>query len=233
MVLIPFGERNGHIYGANEVRNGRACECVCPSCGAELVAKQGAEKAWHFAHYPGADPARINACMGGETALHKYAKQVLVDSVGKVFRFPSHPELAQSDIEPSTKVTWARAEQPIEGTNRTVDVLLRGQFRRRPNGAPGRGWERKIAALGVEVCVTNPKELDYQMDLMKADTLSVIELSLPFAEVVSKVNRSSSDIGWAEAVRQLIRGHSTRNRRWLYVRGTRKLPDDNEVSVFR
>ena len=214
------------MYGANEVSRGLACDVYCPSCKGALVAKQGVERAWHFAHYSGSDPTRINARTCGETSLHEYAKQVLVDSVGKVLKLPNLPTFAQSDFQPLIKITWARAEEQkrINETIRRVDVLLQGQIRRQSNSRPGRGWEKKTE-LGVEVCVTSPKKLDYQEDLMEWDKLSVIELYIPFNEVESKVNGYYRDIGWAEAVRLLIRGHSTSNRRWLYVRGTRRLPN--------
>ena len=50
-----------------------ACRCLCPACGARLVAKQGDRTAHHFAHEGESD------CAGGvETALHLAAKEVLV-----------------------------------------------------------------------------------------------------------------------------------------------------------
>lgn len=33
-----------------DVPGGLACGCFCPNCRAVLVAKQGEENAWHFAH---------------------------------------------------------------------------------------------------------------------------------------------------------------------------------------
>lgn len=49
---IPFGldPDSGLLVDVGSVRRGRACGCVCPSCGACLVAKQGIEKEWHFSH---------------------------------------------------------------------------------------------------------------------------------------------------------------------------------------
>lgn len=50
-LLIPYGEKNGHLYHVDEVPRGLDCGCYCPSCGGHLVARQGAQKQWHFAHY--------------------------------------------------------------------------------------------------------------------------------------------------------------------------------------
>jgi len=33
-----------------DVPRGRRCGCICPSCKAGLIARQGSEKAWYFAH---------------------------------------------------------------------------------------------------------------------------------------------------------------------------------------
>ncbi len=74
MVLrIPFGEKDGRLYDPIGVDRGKACGCVCPECRRPLVAKHGAKNVAHFAHIG-------NACGGGrETAIHKAAKQVLLE----------------------------------------------------------------------------------------------------------------------------------------------------------
>jgi hypothetical protein len=49
---IPFGIRkiDGLVVDVHEVSNGRACDCLCPSCKTPLIARQGPKKEWHFAH---------------------------------------------------------------------------------------------------------------------------------------------------------------------------------------
>lgn len=49
---IPFGlrERDQAIVDVHGVHRGRACGCICPSCRTPLIARQGDEKVWHFAH---------------------------------------------------------------------------------------------------------------------------------------------------------------------------------------
>ena len=70
---ITFTIRNGVAVQVDEVENGLACGCSCPSCGERLVAKQGSEIAHHFAHEGG------NDCKGGvQTALHLAAKAILL-----------------------------------------------------------------------------------------------------------------------------------------------------------
>ncbi|MBP4045093.1 competence protein CoiA family protein [Chromobacterium violaceum] len=75
-VRLPFGrDRNDRVVSVHEVANGLACSCFCPSCGAQLVAKQGPASAWHFAHH------RASPCASGyETALHLATKQLIADA---------------------------------------------------------------------------------------------------------------------------------------------------------
>lgn len=49
---IPFAYElsTGNFVDVHEVANGAACGCICPSCSVPLVARQGSEKQWHFAH---------------------------------------------------------------------------------------------------------------------------------------------------------------------------------------
>jgi len=57
----------------SEVKKGKKCQCRCPACGAKLIAKKGRRKKHHFAHY------FVSECAGGaETALHHYAKLLLL-----------------------------------------------------------------------------------------------------------------------------------------------------------
>lgn len=71
---VPFGFRDGMLFQPDEVLRGLACNCVCPGCGSRLVAHHGEKKVKHFVHYS-------TACINGfESAIHKAAKQVLLQS---------------------------------------------------------------------------------------------------------------------------------------------------------
>jgi hypothetical protein len=73
---LVFGERpDGTIVHISEVASGLGCTCVCPGCGTRLVARKGDRKDHHFGHHgvKAGRPCRT----GPETALHKFAKEVL------------------------------------------------------------------------------------------------------------------------------------------------------------
>ena len=49
---MPFADRisDGEMVDASSVSRGRDCGCICQSCSAPLVARQGDIRVWHFAH---------------------------------------------------------------------------------------------------------------------------------------------------------------------------------------
>lgn len=73
-IAVPYGERNGALVHVSEVDRGLDCACVCPACGARLVARKGTKTAHHFAHYHQTD-------CSPETLLHHLAKRLLMQRV--------------------------------------------------------------------------------------------------------------------------------------------------------
>lgn len=65
----------GKLIHVDNVSTGLSCNCFCPHCKSELVAKNGGKrKVHHFAHANGSD------CVGAvESALHKMAKDILYE----------------------------------------------------------------------------------------------------------------------------------------------------------
>lgn len=74
-VGLAFGLRSdGSIVGIDKVASGKACDCVCPACGEDLVAKKGERITDHFAH----KASGAGGCgLGAETNAHLWAKAVL------------------------------------------------------------------------------------------------------------------------------------------------------------
>ena len=211
MNAIPFGLRGDRLYEVDKVERGLACNCVCPDpkCQRPLVARHGTSGlvAWHFAHL--GDAAGISpGCSGGETALHRFAKQYLCESVGKVFPLPDLSGMWITAI----RITKAAPEVAIDGTNRRCDVLIDGLIRRQVSDA----WDTR-ARLAVELAVTNPKDAAYIKEVAAAGKVSVVEILLTYKEVERKAATHKLHIAWSEAVKQLLMG-TWKNRRWLYKR---------------
>ena len=67
--------RDGAMRFIGEVERGAACGCTCPECGSPLVAKQGNEKDWHFAHEGGQERPECEA--GAINMLRRLAVEYL------------------------------------------------------------------------------------------------------------------------------------------------------------
>jgi hypothetical protein len=80
---LLFGERpDGTLAHISEVPSGLACNCRCTSCGTPLVARRGEQLGHHFGHHGAASE---RACEGGpETALHRFAKELLAAKLALV-----------------------------------------------------------------------------------------------------------------------------------------------------
>ena len=84
-IQLEYGVKNGKIVNISDLPEGKKglqCECVCPGCGGRLVARKGAKKRHHFAHYN--EPC--NLVTAQQTALHMLAKEVLEEE--RTFMFP-------------------------------------------------------------------------------------------------------------------------------------------------
>ena len=73
-LLLPFAQRrsDGVLVSPDEVPRGIACACICPGCTVDVIARQGTEREWHFAHAKGTTCAQ-----GYEISIHELAKQLL------------------------------------------------------------------------------------------------------------------------------------------------------------
>jgi hypothetical protein len=88
-IEIPYALRAGVIVHVSEVDRGLDCGCVCARCGDDLVARKGASRQHHFAHYRNSD------CSGAaESLLHRLAKELL--SNAKSIALPAYIFRAKS-----------------------------------------------------------------------------------------------------------------------------------------
>ncbi|WP_411360650.1 competence protein CoiA family protein [Pseudidiomarina salilacus] len=67
--LIPFAiqKSSGRWVDVTQVERGLKCDCICPACFADVVAKKGDLQDWHFAH---------RASDNDEGCLHAFAESL-------------------------------------------------------------------------------------------------------------------------------------------------------------
>lgn len=81
-MLNPIGLKNNKIVHINSLdlrENGKRCGCKCLKCGADLIARMGEKNIWHFAHESKSLCDYGLSISGGESPIHKYAKQIIYE----------------------------------------------------------------------------------------------------------------------------------------------------------
>lgn len=216
MSKIPFGlDADGNYRNAHEVSRGLACDCVCPVCDLDLVAKQGTSVVWHFAH--ASENTGHGTSVGcGESAIHKLAKKVLLSANGKILHLPglSEYEIGTARGQFRCKLIECKDEFLIKEINRRVDVWATTQIVRDawPKGGMA-GVDRRGGPLIIEINVRNRKDGVYIEDVSKAK-VSAVEITLSTEDVLKESSKGSGD--GLSALKRLVLGPRSANRRWLH-----------------
>lgn len=104
------------VVSINEVANGKSCSCYCIVCNSPLIARQGNERSWSFAHDSSYD---IECKWSGETELHLRLKEYLLkQSFIEVPVGINFPRLEKIKIDETNE------ELRIESINRIPDITV-------------------------------------------------------------------------------------------------------------
>lgn len=112
----------GNLAYIAAVANGAKCQCVCLECGEPVIARQGAQREWHFAHQSAREPCAINP----ETFLHRFVKQTIEENRGLVI--PEAPVGLQiphvfNATLVNNWVTFDRVEEEVWLGDRRPDII--------------------------------------------------------------------------------------------------------------
>lgn len=190
--MVPYGLRDGKLYAPADVESGLACECVCPGCGAALVAKKGNEKRWHFSHV---NVRPDESC--AESAIHAAAKQVLLEhgelvapefAIDVAARTVNGLELYEHEIlSPVRRIRF----------DRTVPEVTIGDVR--PDVVGYRGERQLLVEMYFR----------HRVDQVKRDKL--LRLGLPALEI--DLSDLDAGTGFAPLVDRVI--NSVLDKEWL------------------
>lgn len=134
MNLIPFAylSNTKGLVDVADVPSGRACGCICPSCGLPLIAKKGEVKDWHFAHdskYVEEEQSKI-CDFSWPIAVRMMCKQLLLD--GSELALPDYfiklPNIGYNkpktmiQVTKSSRINYQEACLERLGCDLTLDV---------------------------------------------------------------------------------------------------------------
>lgn len=203
------------MVGVEEVSRGRACECVCPQCGCELVAKKGEVLAHHFSHLVRGkfNPAPCHHAL--ETSVHLMAKQVIAERGG--LRIPA---LVISD----TGLTLAGSEKFVRKEVIEEQWLAFGAVR----------LEHRIDPLRVDIvgyCKGQPFiiEVTVANPLTAAKREQLRSFGIPALEI--DLRGISYDVSSAALEADVVDG--VRKKKWLWHPGLEALQYQVKQEVRR
>lgn len=201
--FLKYGYFEKKLKHISNVKNGLACNCICPDCKSPLVAKNNPnnKKAPHFAHYSGVE------CKGAvESVLHLLSKEVFKQTK-KLFLPDFHHDYNPANIKPSYKV-----EKLIEFD----DVIIEKSFK----------IDNETIVCDA-VAVKNGKELliefanSHFIDLEKKS--KIIKLGLPCIEIdVSSMEQN------IESIVSMLENKSD-NKRWILNPKIEKQFQDEQI----
>ena len=160
--FLKYGlsKQTGALVSVEEVLRGLKCDCICPECKSTLIARQGKEKQWHFAHANNAE------CAGARmTALHLWAQQIIQEE--KQIMLPSYNGKASNSSNQLIKFDEVFLEQRIPINDSYIQPDCIGRIIK----------DGEVHDLLIEILVTHEVDEQKRNDI-KALNLSCIEIDL-------------------------------------------------------
>ena len=164
-----FNKNNKLVY-IDDVENGKSCDCHCPCCKEELIAKnRGNVKDHHFAHISGSDCAGYK-----ETLLHIWSKQIIEEyktlsipkyksEVGGALLLTPYDEKDFSLVEQKLQFVSVEIEQRTEINELRPDII---------------GVTNNGLTLWIEICVTHKCSAE-KISCIKDNNINCIEITIP------------------------------------------------------
>lgn len=198
--------RTGELRHVSEVPNGKACGCVCPGCGWELIAVHpNSGRIKHFRHAPdheGNERQCHNIAGASESIIHRYVKRTLAQmdslylpaySLGQKYQgYRFHKKALFESIE------WKLSNPKEE--DRSLSSLF----------TPDITFDFPRGKLAIEICYTNSVSKE-KLSSMLAAGLHVLEIH---------VGHLSPDMLGLEPIRRIA--YEDRYSKWLHVPLTEK-----------
>ncbi len=153
-MLFNMALKNGNLISIDEVISGKDCGCVCPVCGAQLIARKGKIKVHHFAHY------NSNECENyGESMLHLLAKKILEEK--KYIIVPSF-SIKAGDYSEKKKIFFEKISVERSFKDIRPDIIA---------------WKNSSSFCFIEITVTHGVDEDKLLKI-KDYNISTLEINL-------------------------------------------------------
>lgn len=165
---LQYALKDNILVSVNQVEKGLACNCICPSCKSQLVARKGEVREHHFAHY------KNNSCATGyQTSLHLLAKE-LIQEKRRIKIPPVYCDILCIDPNEPEGYSFDEREKREEQLLSNVNVTLE----KKENGIiPDIIIQYGNYKLYVEIYVTHKVDSE-KIQIAKQNNISMMEIDL-------------------------------------------------------
>ncbi len=165
---LQYALKDNILVSIDQVEKGLACNCICPACKAQLVAKKGEKNKHHFAHHNGSSCAT-----GYQTSLHLLAKDLINEK--KMIKIPPvYCEMFREDEKDPKGYTFKK--EKISEATLLEDVKV--SLEQKDNGIiPDIIVEYKDRKLYVEIYVSHKVD-DNKKTIVQNNNVSMMEIDL-------------------------------------------------------
>lgn len=180
-----YGLHKDRIVHINSVQRGLDCNCICPNCEVNLIAKKGDKNSHHFAH------ENHNGDHCNESILHKLGKQIIEE-----FKYIALPEVdiivSQNDLSGKT-----HSKQHVETISRKSEFTEVRLEQSSDNIRPDLTCLTATGPLYIEIVVTNPvcdekiKKVIEQENPMLSIDLSQYNAMLTYEDIKEAVLKTA------------------------------------------
>ncbi|CAH9064224.1 hypothetical protein PSECIP111854_03396 [Pseudoalteromonas sp. CIP111854] len=156
-MLIFAHNKLGKLVSINDVPNGKLCQCTCPGCDDELVARnRGKIKAHSFAHT--SKPEKSSCLM---TALHRFAQEYLAAQEQILLPSVKYKHMGKTKVRPPklVKILQGSVESPLDKYKMDVEL------------------ETSVGKIFIEVKVTANCS-DEKVSYIKSNKVATLEIDL-------------------------------------------------------
>lgn len=186
MTMFVALDPKGRLITIENAHRGKACNCICVSCGESVMARKGLMREHHFAHLSQKKSCSIKR----ESLLHLYAKEVICDGLG--LQLPHLPGVHPKSEDTSSWWDFETVTQEVRQQGFQPDLVAELKDGTR---------------LFIEVAVTSFID-EAKLERIKAAGTSTIELDL------SELLHGSQPIP-SEAAKNYIL-HQSHHKSWIY-----------------
>lgn len=205
---LHYGLANTQLRHISEVESGLDCNCSCPHCGSQLIAKKGNIRTHHFAHYESLDCEH-----GAETAIHLLAKEIIAER--KIIQVPAiyNHEISNDDNQHTHSSSEFVPSKLIQLTDVQVETKMIGYQPDLTAQQENEEW------LDIEIKVTH--EVDFDKSVAQAERQrEMLEIDL------SKLSRTAS----RQEITEAVLYHAPRNYIYSFKKDELKFKAESDLT---